>query len=838
MVPSCPPPQPHTEPRHISLRGVRVHNLQHLDLDLPLGQFVVVTGVSGSGKSSLLRDTLLAEGRRRFLETLSPSLRLQAERIERPEADRLAGIPPTIYIAADEIPPRSWMQGTVASASEIQELLAVWFARLGIAHCPACGQELRPGTPSAVADVVRRLPPGLKLQIAFDWEADPAADSLASLDDLVRRGYRRIIADGTTHSLPGGPESLRAGIVILDRLSSGNSTETRLLESCEAAFRASSRGCRLLVATDTTTEPPWPGVSVLEIDGRRWQSLRFPSGWTCGACDRALLPLEPRLFRFWQSSGACPTCSGRGQTADGHSASCPACGGSGLRDEARSVRFHGSSITDWLQHSASQLAPVLEQAQLALDEQQTQQVRTALDELRHRLQMLELLGLSELPLDRRVARLADGERHRLRWMPLLGPKLTGTLVLLDEPASTCQPADLKYLLAGVEELLSRRNSVIAVDHEPEFLAAAEQAVELGPGPGAAGGRLIFQGRPADLLTSPDTALARAVAERSRLAAAPAPRRAPTGWISAPGLQIHGVVQPDLRAPLGVLAVVTGASGSGKTEWLIRQFPSCDAKHLRELAADGRTVAAPTIAAVEVIDQSPVSRSPRATVVTWLGAFDEIREVFAETAEAQQRGWTARTFSWQTADGGRCRQCRGAGVLKLDLEFLADVTSVCPECQGRRFRREILDVKYRGQSIADVLAMTIEGAGTFFRSQPRLQQKFQWLKTAGLGYLALGQTAATLSGGEAQRLKLAARLTGSSHGRCLFLCDQPARGLHPLDVPALARCLHDLVAIGHSVVAIDHQSELLFAADLVLELSGDAAAGELHTTAVAVEPLCS
>lgn len=835
--PAPPLPPPPASTRHITLRGVRVHNLQHLDLDLPLGRFVVITGVSGSGKSSLVRDTLLAEGRRRFLETLSPSLRQQAERVERPEADRLAGIPPTIALAADDVPPRLWWQGTVASVTEMHELLAVWYSRLGQVFCPTCGHEVRPGTPSAIAEVVRGLPDGVKLQVGFDWRADVAADWLTGAEDLVRLGYRRIIVDGVTLSLSGDQPPPQAGLVVLDRLTAGTSSEARLLESCEAAFHASRRGCRLLIAADPSVPAVLPGAQAIDIDGRSWWSLRFPPGWTCGVCDRVLPPLEPRVFRFWQAEGACPACSGRGLEGDDGLLPCPVCQGSGLREEARSIRYQGIPITDWLSLSAGQLAPILEQARAALDESQAPLIRAAFDELSHRLRMLDSLGLAGLPLDRRVARLAEGERQRLRWMSLLGPKLTGTLVLLDEPASTCQPADMKYLLAGVRELLARRNSVIAVDHAPEFLVAAEHAVELGPGPGAAGGRLVFEGSPAHLVATPSTAMARALEERARLKSAPAPsRRQPTGWLTAPGLTIHGVPQPQLRAPLGVLAVVTGACGIGKTEWLIRELPRCAADKLRELAADGRTVVPLTVAALEVVDQTPLSRSARATPVTWLGAFDEIRDVFAETAEAKQRGWTARQFSWQTADGGRCRQCRGAGVLKLDLEFLADVTSVCPECQGRRFRREVLEVRYRGQSIADVLALTVEDAAAFFRSQPRLQQKFQWLKTAGLGYLVLGQPAATLSGGEAQRLKLASRLTGGTLGRRLFLCDQPSRGLHPLDIPALVRCLQDLVAIGHSVVVIDHAWELQFAADVVLELTGNAATGELHTTTMSPEQL--
>lgn len=832
-----PPPRSEST-RHIALRGVRVHNLRQIDLDLPLGQFVAITGVSGSGKSSLVRDTLLAEGRRRFLETLSPSLRQQLERIERPEADRLAGIPPTLFIASDDIPPRQWLRGTVASVTEIHELLGVWFSRLGQVYCPTCGHPVRPGTPAVVLDLVRQLPDGLRLQVAFDWVADPAAEWLGSVDDLVRMGYRRIIADSVTRPLSVGTESLPdVGVVVLDRLTVGASPESRLLESSEAAFHASSRGCRLLVAAEPSVEALLPGAQSIDIDGQPWWSLRIPPGWTCGSCNRSLPALEPRLFRFWQTAGACPRCGGAGVVAESDTLPCTACSGSGLREEALAVRWGSVSLADWLSLSTADLLTAVEDARPSLGDSQLTLVRPTLDELTHRLRMLELLGLSSLPLDRRIGSLAEGERQRLRWMSLLGPKLTGTLVLLDEPTATCQPADLKYLLAGVRELLTRRNSVIAVDHVLEFVSAADHAVELGPGPGAAGGRLVFQGTPAALFATPSTALARALEERTRIVSEPASRRRrPTGWLTAPHLTIHGVPQPGLRVPLGVLAVVTGACGSGKTEWLIRQLPGYGSADLCEISGDGEAPERLSLAALEVVDQTPLSRSPRATPVTWLGAFDEIRDVFAETAEAKQRGWTARYFSWQTADGGRCRQCRGTGVLKLNLEFLAEVTSVCPECQGRRFRREAIEVKYRGRSIADVLEMTVEEAATFFRSQSRLQQKFQWLKTAGLGYLVLGQPAATLSGGEAQRLKLASRLASGTQRRSLFLCDQPARGLHPLDVPALVRCLQDLVAIGHSVVLIDHTPELLFAADLVLELTGDAKAGKLQTTALSPEKL--
>jgi excinuclease ABC subunit A len=809
-----PPSSSRTAMRRIELRGVRVHNLKNIDLDIPLGQVVVVSGISGSGKSSLAFDTIFAEGQRRYIESFSVAARQHLERIDRPDADRIAHVPPAIAIRSDRVRRGHHdARSTVATTSDLIDGLRMLFARAGRIVCPGCHSEVQSHSEATVVRVVSAIPAGTRCQLVF--AASRSIEHENSVAYWLARGFSRGIWNGKLQELGTKPDWPAADPIwiVVDRFVAGKSSIERIGESAKLALHEGAGRCSLLIEAKGGSPVP-----TMTIEGRDWQRWSFHRQLVCDRCKRAFLPVDPRLLSHF-STGACPLCRGTGKNpqinADGNK--CAACHGTRFREEARAVHIGDRSIADICSLNATLAIDYIRSLGKVFDPDATRMTELIRAEIEYRLTAVIDLGLGYLSLDRAAETLSGGESRRLMLAAVIGSKITGTLVVVDEPSAGLSPAEIPHVIEALRKIQRLRNSVIAVEHSPLVVAAADHAIELGPAAGPAGGHVIFQGPPSE-----QDPVTHRVSER--------PSKNSSSKISTAGSIHLGQIQQrhlqllEIEFPIAAMTVVHGPSGSGKTTLLTQVlFPLFQKRLGQEHPGDHTDTGTcelsggEEIVEVAMIDQAPLTRSARSNPATWLEVFDEIRQTFAATLDAKQRGFTAQHFSFNSPSGGRCRGCQGTGLLKQDMQFLPDVTLVCPECHGTRYRREILEVKYRGRSIADVLAMSVSDAASFFRSQPRVQYRFQLLKQIGLDYLVLGQPSETLSGGEAQRLKLAARLAIPNRGPCLIICDDPTTGLHPTDTAKLIECFHELTANGHTLVIADNSPELVSAADRTVEL---------------------
>jgi len=778
--------------RVIELRGVRVHNLRDIDVDIPLNQLVVVCGPCGSGKSSLAFDTVFTEGQRRFIESFSASARQSLERIERPDADRIAHVPPAVAIHSEAT--RGLARESVASLTELDSTLKSLFVRIGRVICPACQVETHVHTPRDVVAFVERQPAGTRLQLCVVLSEFADRSLIGTAAQWQARGYARAIVDGQTLELSSIPaEDWPAARVIADRFVAGKTNAERIAESAENAFREGAGRCLLLAETSPTAE------TVSEtIDNRAWSRHRFSRHWECSTCQRKLAPPEPLLFDPGTGRG-CPDCR------ENRSAPCATCLGSRLTSEALAVRIDGQNLAELLALSCASLAERIDSWELSDADRQMSELPR--QDLRSRLDWIVRLHLGHLNLNRTVSTLSGGQTRRLKLAAALGARLTGTLCVIDEPAGGLESREIPAVLEALRALITLRNSLLVIDHVPEVIAQADTVIELGPGAGPAGGTVVFTG-------SPDTRPERPLDAPARS------RHEASGWITLSNVTARTIQNQGLQIPLGQFVVVTGPSGSGKSTWILDVLVPA-LRHRRNPAEPAPAFPATLeggdgLAEISVVDRSPLTRSLRSNAATWIGVFDDIREVFSLTNEARQRGFGPQHFSFNMAQGGQCRACRGTGVLRHDMQFLPDIQLLCPECGGTRYRREVLEIKYRGRSIAEVLAMTAGDAAAFFRTHPRLSGRLQMLKQIGLEYLVLGQSTETLSGGEAQRLKLAACLA-ARQGPSLIVCEEATAGLHPSDVVRLIACFDELISIGHTVVVIDNSSLLQQAADTVLRV---------------------
>jgi excinuclease ABC subunit A len=892
--------------RVISLRGVRTHNLKAVDLDLPVNRLIVVTGVSGAGKGSLAFDTVYAEGQRRYVETFSPYTRQFLEKLDKPDADLIMGIPPAIGVPQTK--GRHSSRSTIGTITETHDALGLLFARAGQVFCLQCGQNVLPATGATVARSLEALPAGTRYEIAFPVDLRAETDWAVLAASLRADGFTRARIGGQLVALDSQMLELPAEgtiDVVVDRLTRALETPERLADSIETAFQKGLGRCRVLAGEHTATH------------------VRT---WRCSRCGKEHRAPEPDLFRYASAVGACPVCEGLGQTMEldlgrivpdpsrtirqGAIApwstpayrlllegllktatdldipvdapfeslapeeiarlvegvpgtgfgglrgflkglerkayrlevrvflnrwrryqACPACRGARLRSEALTVKIAEYDI-------AAVLAMPITAAQSwiagLVDLRSRPAAAAVLTRIESRLGYLESIGLGYLTLDRAARTLSGGELQRVILTKALGSGLVSTLYVLDEPAAGLHPREVGRLVAILKTLRDRGNTVLAIEHDHEVIRGSDHVVDLGPGAGQAGGQILYAGPRAGFENAAGSVTSDFLSGRKRVALPPKRRPVTKKSIKLKGARGNNLKAIDVTFPLGVLCLVTGVSGSGKST-LIEEtlYPA-----LRQRLAREAAIAAPftelrvpdDIDDVVLLDHSPLARRARSNAVTYLRAFDEIRKTFAATHDARLRNYDAGRFSFNV-EGGRCNACRGDGFLTVDMQFLPDVMIRCPECRGTRFRPEILEITYRGRNIAEVLDLTAREAFVFFRHRPKIQARLRPLLEIGLDYLRLGQPVSTLSGGEAQRLKLAGFLSRSlaalkrvgAPAPTVFLLDEPTVGLHPLDTLKLLDALGALVDRGHSVIAIEHRPEVMICADWLIDLGPGAGA---------------
>ena len=926
----------------IRVRGARVHNLKNLDFTIPHNAITVVTGVSGSGKSSLAFDTLYAEGQRRYIESLSAYARQFLERIEKPDVDEITGIAPAISIRQKNSTrnPRS----TVATATEIYDYLRLLYARVGHTFCLNCGEEVRKDTLDEIAARVLALPAGRRFYVLYELKLTPEAPAPGTktkkqarpgpeairqaLVNLRKRGFNRLYQDGRVFEF-STPEDLldmdfsKPAYVLVDRLVLGPEIRSRLMDSIEICYRE-GRGEAILEfvpeAPAAASEPDSSaaaGTSAGEAESAARgaaapERLVFNERFDCKKCGAAYQEPEPRLFSFNNPYGACPRCQGFGNTIDfdldrvvpdksksladgaiepwtkpryrqlamdmrsyardkgipldapfrqlsaaqrdaiiegdrkadfpgvkgffswlerkkyklhvrvflsryrGY-ALCPDCRGTRLRAEARAVKIAGRSITEVCQMTVKEARPFFQALQLTAAESTI--ADKVLEEIQLRLQFLDEVGLDYLTLDRLTSTLSGGEAQRIQLATSLGSHLVGALYVLDEPSIGLHPRDTDRLIRIVKGLRDLGNTLVVVEHDPETILAADHILDLGPGAGEHGGKLIFAGSRQQLLADPDSITGRYLRGDLKIAV-PARRRKPQGkFLKITGAHSHNLQSVDVMIPLGVLVAVTGVSGSGKSTLVYDVlYKALEAKrtggNYREFC--DRLEGDSALTAIEMVDQSPIGRTPRSNPATYLKAFDAIREIFAGMPEAKKRGLTAGHFSFNIP-GGRCEACQGDGTVTVEMRFLADVELVCEECRGTRYKSSVLDVTFKEKNIHQVLQMTAREALTFFAAYPKVTTKLRVLDEVGLGYLRLGQSGTTLSGGEAQRLKLAAHLTRQENAGILYIFDEPTTGLHFDDIQKLLTAFRKLIDGGASVLIIEHNLDVIKSADWMIDL---------------------
>ncbi len=861
----------------IILRGVRVHNLKNINLDIPLDKLIIVTGVSGSGKSSLAFDTLYAEGQRRYIESLSSYARQFLERMEKPDADLIEGITPAIAIQQKAVTknPRS----TVATVTEVYDFLRVLFARIGTIHCLECGEPVKRDTIDAIVDRLYKLPPQTKIQITFSWPSEKGTGP------LKKGGFFRVIQEKKVRHIDEVKIDKTEKIdVLVDKMTLNKEDRERLVDSLEIGLREGNG--KIMVRTDTNKE------------------FVFSDRLECKACEILYEEPFPNLFSFNSPQGACPVCHGFGDLAvldedkiipdknksleegavepwtkpvsrrlmrkliaeaqsrgiptdipyremkdewkkfvfEGNGRyrgvkgfferlqrkkykvqvrvflsryrkyiPCPDCQQMRLNPQALNVKVEGLSIGHVTQMTVQKAFGFFNT--LKLTPFQKQVAEKLIEEIQNRLKFLLEVGLDYITLERMTFTLSGGEAQRINLAAALSASLVGTLFVLDEPSIGLHARDNRRLVEILKSLKDIGNTVMVVEHDPEIIKSAEYTIDLGPRAGEAGGKVIFDGPLDKFLTSHESLTAQYLRSEKKIKI-PERRRISSDFIEIKDAQKHNLKHLDVKIPLNIFTCTTGVSGSGKStllyDVLFQGWRGEARDGFREIKGKGK------IDKIIMVDQSPISTSPRSIPATYTKAMDEIRAVFSQTREAKALGMKPGFFSFNTP-GGRCEDCKGAGQLIVEMQFLSDVVLTCEACKGKRFKSEILEIKYKGKTIDQILQMSVSEAYEFFSEHTKIRKKLTPLTEVGLGYLKLGQPTTTLSGGELQRIKLAHHLIHQRDKRILYLFDEPTIGLHPDDVSVLLNSFQKLVDEGHTVVVIEHNLDMIKCADYVIDL---------------------
>jgi len=909
-------------PRHgldsIVIKGAREHNLKNIDLTLPRNQLIVITGLSGSGKSSLAFDTIYAEGQRRYVESLSSYARQFLGQMEKPDVDYIEGMSPAISI--DQKSTSRNPRSTVGTVTEIYDYLRLLYARTGHPHCPNCGRPITPQTAEQIVDQIITLPEGTRLQVLAPMVRGRKGEYQKLFEQAIKDGYARVRVDGQIRELREkitlDKKRKHTVEIVIDRLIVKPDIRKRLTDSVETALKLTQG---LLVALAQKT-------------GGKEEELTFSEKFACIECGVSFEELAPRMFSFNSPYGACPECTGLGARIEidprkiipdrnksmregaivpwtknlsagmnpfyvqqvetllkeeGYSLNtpvkdlpadlldmilhgqdekrsfrfrtkagkhwnyetqyrgiipnlqrryeetssdyvkeeieklmtqvrCPACKGARLKPESLAVTVGGLSIAQLTALSVDRALDFVQSLELSTREEQI--ARQIVKELRARLGFLVNVGLEYLTLDRSATTLSGGEAQRIRLATQIGSSLVGVLYVLDEPSIGLHQRDNARLLATLKTLRDLGNTLIIVEHDEDTMREADYIVDIGPGAGKAGGRVVAAGSIADIEREPESSTGRFL-KGDDIIPVPGLRRTPKGMLSIKNARANNLRGVDIDFPLGVLTAVTGVSGSGKSTLVDMVLHRALSHYLHGQPPEdtyGRVTGMNQLDKTIIIDQSPIGRTPRSNPATYTGAFDPIRELFSLTPDARMRGYGPGRFSFNVK-GGRCEACAGDGIIKIEMHFLPDVYVECEACKGRRYNQQTLEVKYKGKSIADVLAMRVDEAADFFINIPRVHNKLRTICDVGLGYIQMGQPATTLSGGEAQRVKLATELSRRSTGRTFYILDEPTTGLHFADIAQLLQVLQRLVEGGNSVLVIEHNLDVIKTADYVIDL---------------------
>jgi excinuclease ABC subunit A len=899
----------------IVVAGAREHNLKDVTLTLPRDALVVITGLSGSGKSSLAFDTIYAEGQRRYVESLSAYARQFLGQMDKPDVDSIEGLSPAISI--DQKTTSRNPRSTVGTVTEIHDYLRLLWARVGVPHCPDCGEVIQGSSAEQIVDQVMELEEGARFMVLAPVVRGRKGEFGKLLEELRTEGYARVQVDGELRRLDEEivlDKKLKHDVaVVVDRLVMRPEARTRLADSIETAIKLAAGIVE---------------VEVIPREGGDGERRTFSERFACLACGTSMPELEPRVFSFNSPHGACERCTGLGSQMEidpelvvpdpslsiGEGAiapwngtsqyydqvaqaiaerfgvdldtpwgelsqehrelflfgvddrlqvtyrnrygrrrsyatqfegvvanlerryreteselqrekieeymsmvPCPQCKGARLRPESLAVRIGGLGIHQFSAMSVRRARTWL--GELPLTETERRIARLILREIEERLRFLDDVGIGYLSMDRAAATLSGGEAQRIRLATQIGSALVGVLYVLDEPSIGLHQRDNSKLIGTLERLRDLGNTVLVVEHDEQTMLAADHLVDLGPGAGEHGGRVVAQGTAAEVMRVAESQTGQFLSG-ARVVAVPARRRVPTGHVEITGATQHNLKKVDVRIPLGTLTCVTGVSGSGKST-LVNEvlFKSAANKLMRAKTRAGTHRGVKGLEQLDKViqvDQSPIGRTPRSNPATYTGLFDTIRDLFAKTQEARARGYKPGRFSFNVK-GGRCEVCRGDGQIKIEMHFLPDVYVPCEQCHGARYNRETLQVRFKGRTIADVLDMTVEEGVEFFQHIPKIRRRLETLDDVGLGYIRLGQPATTLSGGEAQRIKLATELSKVATGRTLYILDEPTTGLHFADVERLLHVLHRLVEQGNSVVVIEHNLDVIKTADRIVDM---------------------
>ena len=903
--------------KFIKIRGANVHNLKNISLDIPRDEFVVLTGLSGSGKSSLAFDTIFAEGQRRYMESLSSYARQFLGQMEKPDVERIEGMPPAISI--DQKSTNRNPRSTVGTVTEIYDYFRLLYARIGTPHCPNCGREIKRQTVDQMVDIVMKLPEKTKFQVLAPVVRGRKGTHEKLFERMKASGYVRVIVDGSQYDVEEEiklDKNKKHNIeIVIDRLVVKEGLEKRLTDSLENALKLAD------------------GLVLIDVIGGKQMS--FSESFACPDCGISVDEIEPRTFSFNNPFGACPECYGLGykmefderlmipdpslsfnegcvQVMGWQSSSdpksythailmalakeynfsldtpyeelpedirrqfiygfkkvvkvpykgkfgegiydvqfegliantnrryretksetqraqyeefmevspCPLCEGQRLKKEALSVTIAGKNIYEITTMPVRDLQKFLED--MTLTDYQMQIGRMVLKEIKGRVGFLVDVGLDYLSLSRGTASLSGGEAQRIRLATQIGSGLVGVTYILDEPSIGLHQKDNDKLLASLKGLRDLGNTLIVVEHDEDTMRAADYIVDIGPGAGSQGGEVVAAGSYEDIINNPNSITGQYLSGKRQILV-PSERRKPTGWIKVIGAKEHNLKNIDVDVPLGVMTCITGVSGSGKSSLVNEILYKALAKKLNRAhkipGAYKRIEGVEQLDKVIDIDQSPIGRTPRSNPATYTGVFDMIRDLFASTPDAKAKGYSKGRFSFNVK-GGRCEACSGDGIVKIEMHFLPDVYVPCEVCGGKRYNRETLEVKYKGKSIYDVLDMTVEEALPFFQNVPSIQRKIQTLYDVGLGYVKLGQPSTELSGGEAQRIKLATELSRRSTGKTIYILDEPTTGLHFEDVNKLVGILRQLSEGGNTVVVIEHNLDVIKTADYIIDLGPD------------------